>query len=98
MGHLLDSCDFLSTLWDKGARVFRRSNRVRGHPELSIKEWDSKAFDNPIIQLIWRMFPGIILWHIWKERNNRIFRGISLESMKVWRKIVINVQETVRSR
>lgn len=98
MGHLLDRCEFPSALWDRGAEIFTRSNRIRGHPELSLTEWDLKAFDNPIIQLIWQMFPGLILWHTWKERNNRIFRGITSEWTKVWSKIVSNVQETLRSR
>jgi len=98
MGHLLDGCEFPSTLWDRGARIFRRSNRIRGHPELSLLAWDRKAYDNPIIQLIWQMFPGMLMWHTWKERNNRIFRGVTLDWTKVWSKMVLNVKETVRSR
>lgn len=44
------------------------------------------------------MLPRITLWNIWKERNNRIFRGTRLDPVEVWRKIVVNVQETVRSK
>jgi len=57
-----------------------------------------KAFENPIVQLIWQMFPGMLLWHIWKERNSRIFRGEAVEWQKVWSKLVLNIKETVRSR
>jgi len=97
-GHLLDSCSFSSLLWDKGAQIFRRSNRVRGHPYQSIKEWDPNPFANPIILTLWQMFLEMVLWNIWKERNNRIFREDKLKSVEVWQKVVGNMQETIRSR
>ena len=36
MGHLLDRCPFASTIWDKGAICFRRSDRRRGQPEKNV--------------------------------------------------------------
>lgn len=27
--------------------------------------------------IIWRLVPFAVLWSIWKERNDRIFRGVS---------------------
>lgn len=27
--------------------------------------------------ILWRTFPFALLWSIWKERNNRIFKGAS---------------------
>lgn len=98
MGNLLDCYEFSSLLWDKGAQTFRRSNKVRGYLDLSIREWDSYAFDNPIILTIWQILPGTILWNIWKERNDRIFKGNKMELAKVWQKIIVNVQEMIRSK
>ena len=32
MGHLLEICPFAAVIWDKGAMMFRRSDRIRGQP------------------------------------------------------------------
>ena len=97
MGYMLDRCEFPSALWDRGAKIFRRSNKIRGAPELSLAEWDRKAFENPIIQLIWQMFPGMLLWHTWKERNNRIFKDKSSSVQSIIDKILNQLKETIIS-
>ena len=74
MGHLLDSCPFAAAIWDKGAMKFRWSDRIRGQPPQTIRDWCPRAFQNPIIRTIWDAFPGMAMWCVWKERNARIFQ------------------------
>ena len=38
MGHILDSCPFTATIWDRGAMMFRRSDRIRGLPSQTIRD------------------------------------------------------------
>ena len=38
MNHLLDTCPFVADLWDRGAQMFRKSNRYRGDPSQTL--WD----------------------------------------------------------
>lgn len=87
MSHLLDACEFSSTLWDKGAQLFRRTDRRRGHPELSIQQWGEDPFSNSILNRLWFAFPGFLLWSIWKERNRRIFELKYKPSDEVWGRI-----------
>ena len=73
MNHLLDSFPFAAAMWDKGVMRFRRSDRRRGQPSQTLREWCPSAYKNPIIRTIWDSFPGMVMWCIWKERNARIF-------------------------
>ena len=74
MGHLLDKCTFVATIWEKGAMGFRRSDRRWGQLAQTLKEWHPKSFKNPIIRSMWDSFPGMVMWCLWKEQNARIFR------------------------
>ena len=38
MGHILDSFPFTETIWDRGAMMFRRSDRIRGLPSQTIRD------------------------------------------------------------
>ena len=84
MNHLLDSCEFASSLWDKGAQLFRRSDRKRGTPDLSIQQWGEEPFSNPILNRLWAALPGFLLWNVWKERNRRIFDHIHKSCEALW--------------
>ena len=75
MGHLLDACPFAFDLWDKGAQIFRKGNRSRRNPDQTLRDWNPKDFKNNILRFLWQAFPGTVIWVIWKERNNIIFRG-----------------------
>ena len=39
----------------------------------------------------------MIIWVIWKERNNRIFRGQGQSQEESWKIITTNLMETVYS-
>ena len=42
--HLLDSCNFSSALWDPGAMIFRRLDRLRHNPVSTLTESPKKPF------------------------------------------------------
>ena len=75
--------------------MFRRSNRSRGNPAQTLRDWNPKAFKNNLLSFLWLAFPGMVLWVIWKERNSRIFqeRERSLEAS--WKSIYSNLLETI---
>ena len=84
MGHLLDKCTFVATIWEKGAMGFRRNDRKQGQPSQTLKEWLPKAFKNPIIISMWDAFLGMAMWCLWKEEKARIFRDQRRYSEAVW--------------
>jgi hypothetical protein len=55
----------------------------------TIEHWDHSTYNNPILNLIWQLLPGFILWKIWKERNKRIFHSQPSKPETAW--------ETIRS-
>lgn len=93
--HLLEACWFASELWAKGEQRFRRWARVGGNVSETIANWPSKNFKNAILNRMWELFPGILVWELWKERNGRIFDGKSRPLDKVWLNIEKHLKETL---
>jgi hypothetical protein len=67
--HIFNGCRYSQAIWDQGAQIMCRSNQNRGNNRDTIENWDSITFNNPILNYIWLLLPGFILWKIWKERN-----------------------------
>ena len=84
MGHIMDIFPFAESIWDKGAMMFRRSDRIHGLPSQTIRDWNQCAFTSPILRTIWNAFLGMAMWCIWKERNERIFRGQRKIPEEIW--------------
>jgi hypothetical protein len=96
--HLFNRCPFSQSIWDQGAQIMRRSNQNRSNISDTIENWDSITYNNPLLNYIWQLLPGFILWKIWKERNKRIFHSKDSTPGLTWEKIVTLVKETVRSK
>ena len=46
---------------------------MKENMEQFVESWDC-PFHHPRLILLWKIIPPYVCWHIWKERNNRIFR------------------------
>jgi ribonuclease HI len=95
--HLLNNCHYSQQIWDWGAQVMRRSQRIRGSIRDTLGNWGTSPFHNPILQRIWQLLPGFSLWAIWKERNQRIFNSKSSPPTSTWEKIKGFIRETILS-
>ena len=91
MNHLLDECPFSSSFWDRGATIFHRSDRVKCQSDQTLKEWNMKGFKNPILRLIWVMFPRMLTCVLWKERNSQSFWDKRSSKEEVWKHLVHNI-------
>ena len=49
INHLLDECRIANSLWEKGTPIFRRDNRHRGRPDITIAEWPLNRFKSKIV-------------------------------------------------
>jgi exonuclease III len=78
MNHLLNTCPYTAQIWDQAALIMRTSDRLRDNILATITNWRDQAFQSPLLNRIWQLLPGFILWQTWKERNRRIFRNTSL--------------------
>ena len=95
MNHLLDDCYFASELWDRGEQRFRHGAQVKGNPSETIASWPPKVFKNAILNRLWELFPGFLVWEIWKECNGRIFDEKGRPPEKLWLNIEIHLRETL---
>ena len=93
--HLLDECPFAATLWDQGDHRFRRTSRRQGSPADTVAHWPPNVFRNVILNRIWELFPGFVVWEIWKERNRRIFEGKAQSHARAWSNIELHLKETL---
>ena len=76
----------------------RRSNQNRSSIKDTIENWDSITYNNPILNQIWLLLPGFILWQIWKERNKRIFHSKQSPTKDIWQTVVKLIRETIQSK
>jgi hypothetical protein len=61
----------------------------------TIAEWRDQAFHSPLLNRIWQLLPGFILWQIWKERNRRVFRNLSQPWQSCWHQCRNHILETI---
>eukprot|EP00253_Pinus_taeda_P021028 PITA_21028 len=73
--HLLDTCPIANKLWEKVG--FRCQKRCRGPGDIidTIRQWPKSPYDCAILNYMWNIILGTVLWNIWKERNKRIFKS-----------------------
>ena len=74
INHLLDSYSFTNTLWDSVVVIFRRINRIRGNITDTLQQWAENPFQSKILNNLWELTSGFIVWNTQKECNNRIFK------------------------
>jgi hypothetical protein len=94
LSHLFCSCVEARRIWDFGAIMFQRWTD-RENPTNLITQWLVEPFQNPILNKSWELFPGILMWNLWKERNRQIFKQNPISIMGVWTKIKENIQESI---
>jgi hypothetical protein len=98
MEHLLNTCHYSHQIWDWGAQAMRRSQRNRDSIRDTLANWETISFHNPILQRIWQLLPGFILWSIWKERNKRIFNSKQSPSLTTWERVKRLIRETIQCK
>jgi hypothetical protein len=93
--HLLNLCFYSSQVWDQCAIVMRITDRKCEGLRETIEEWRDSTFHSPILNRIWQLLPGFILWQLWKERNMRIFLTTHWDWKTIWTQIHNNIRETI---
>jgi hypothetical protein len=76
----------------------RKSNQYRNNINDTIEHWDRISYKSPLLNHIWQLLPGFILWQLWKERNRRIFHSQASSPEVTWETISSLIKETVRSK
>eukprot|EP00253_Pinus_taeda_P028947 PITA_28947 len=96
--HLLDTCSIANQLWEKVG--FRCQKRCKGTGDIidTIRQWPKSPYDCEILNYLWNIIPGTVLWNIWKERNRHIFKNKSSPIEEIWSRLHGNLRETMLLR
>ena len=98
ISHLFFQCSYAKQIWHFWWSVW---GCTCWHVSSLSEFWDrlahspSKTF---FLQVAWSIGPSFILWHVWLERNRRIFHDMQLEVRQLWGKIVNSLQETLLAK
>lgn len=95
MDHLLNLCSFTSTLWNWVATIFRQMDKDRGSITSTLKKWRKIFFDNEIINRAWALILGFLIWDVWKEWNNRVFKNRQGSLVNIMAQILRHLKETM---
>jgi len=64
----------------------------------SIRQWPQNPYKSELLNYLWNIIPGIVLWSIWKERNKRIFKNQRSLNEDIWNRLCGNLKETMMLR
>jgi hypothetical protein len=60
--HLLNLCTYNSNIWDEAAQIMRKVDRNRNNISLIIKIWQPVVFKNSILNRVWNLLLGFMIW------------------------------------
>lgn len=95
MDHLLNLFPFTSTLWNWIASIFKQIDRDMGSITSTLNKWRKNFSDNEIVNKALDLTPSFLIWDVWKERNNRIFKNRKGSSQSIMAQILRQLNETV---
>eukprot|EP00253_Pinus_taeda_P020669 PITA_20669 len=93
--HLMQLCPFSRKIWEKVTFRCQKEGRELGHVNNTLRKWPQQPYQSNILNTLWQILPGIVMWNLWKERNRRIFKNQSMDEQQVWKIINQNIQETL---
>ena len=95
MEHMTNACIYNHNLWKNHNQLFRVSDRNPNNMKTIMDNWRKKPYQNTILNRAWRLSLGFVLWAIWKERNNLIFKEERRTEEERWKQIIQNIRETI---
>jgi len=95
MEHLLNDCIFTSRLWDTFVTIFQQTYRDKESIINTLNNWRRNFSKYEFLHLAWVLILGFIIWNVWKERNNRIFKNVCSTTQCIFEKILRELKEMV---
>lgn len=97
MDHLFNLYSFTSTLWKWVAYIFNQTVRNKNDVTETLKNWRKYFSNNETFNLAQTLILGFLIWDVWKERNNRIFKAKSSSTQRIMAQILKQLKETVNA-
>eukprot|EP00253_Pinus_taeda_P017519 PITA_17519 len=93
--HLMHLCPLSRRIWEKVSFRCQKDVRIQGDINNTLRSWPQQPYQSNILNTLWQIIPGTVMWNIWKERNQRVFKDQALNLEQVWTIIKQNLQETL---
>ena len=75
--------------------MFKNNARQEGRPDLTIDEWPKNRFKNKNLNRIWELYPGFVVWEIWKTCNQIFFENMKCRTEELWEILGAHIKETI---
>lgn len=82
--HLMHLCPLSRRIWEKVSFRCQKEVSVRGDINNTLRSWPQQPSQCNILNTLWKIIPGIVMWNIWKERNRRVFKDQTMDLEQVW--------------
>ena len=82
-------------IWRSLEQLFRQTDKKNDSTIETIRSWRKGRFHCQVINRAWTLSLGFLLWHIWKERNHRIFQDTEQPLQHIWQRFIDNISETI---
>lgn len=91
----MHSCHLARKLWEKVSFRCQKEGRIHRDIIAIVCNWDQNPYQSRILNFLWKLILGFLMWTIWKERNRRIFKDDSVPLENIWKIIYQNIKETL---
>jgi len=93
--HLMNTFSLARKLWEKVNFRCQRDNRIKEDIPTTVRNWARNPYKSKVLNSLWKLIPGLLMWTVWKERNKRIFKDQSLPLETIWNNVCQNLKETI---
>eukprot|EP00253_Pinus_taeda_P002816 PITA_02816 len=93
--HLLQMCPWGRKLWGKAIFQCQRDDRVQGDLNATLRNWNQAPYHSKLLNSLWQLIPGLLMWNLWKERNIRLFKGQHQTLEQIWTILLNNIKESL---
>ena len=94
MNHILNECEWNNNLWEWLKEIFTQTDRTRNSIQDCIANWRKNYSSCDMVNTLWQLCPGFILWSTWKERRKYIFKKGTKQLDTIKTSIMQNLKET----
>ncbi|KAE8660747.1 Protease Do-like 7 [Hibiscus syriacus] len=78
--HLFFTCTVAWNLWNKFLKIWGVCSVLQDNAQSFMVAWEEMVLNSKI----WSFIPGVVLWTIWKTRNDIVFDGGRVDQMELF--------------
>lgn len=98
VSHFFFHCSYAREIWHLWWGVWNMSYWHVSSVAKFFDRWGKALVSSSFLHVAWALGPSFIIWHIWLERNRRIFQDVMMEAHRLWCKIIHSLGETVAAK